>query len=121
MPDDQMRRHAQQHQGYRGARSWLRSSLRAREKVADRRIDQDRQGQLSDAPQIANASEAVQLGRVFIELINAPFLNAGGTPNLSDPDDVVDFERLIELAEPLGPIGSSAPTALIQRQFQLAQ
>jgi hypothetical protein len=63
----------------------------------------------------------VQLGRVFIELINAPFLNAGGTPNLSDPDDVVDFERLIELAEPLGPIGSSAPTTLIQRQFQLAQ
>ena len=27
-----------------------------------------------------NASEAVQDGRIFIELINAPFLNAGGTP-----------------------------------------
>jgi hypothetical protein len=47
-PDDQMRRHAQQHQGYRGARSWLRSSLRAREKVADRGNDQGPQGQLSD-------------------------------------------------------------------------
>jgi hypothetical protein len=30
--------------------------------------------------EIANAAEAVQDGRVAIELINAPFLNAGGTP-----------------------------------------
>ena len=40
---------------------------------------------------------------------------------LSGAEDVVDFERPIELAEPLGPIGCSAPTALFQRQFQLAQ
>ena len=30
--------------------------------------------------EIANAAEAVQNGRIHIELINAPFLNAGGTP-----------------------------------------
>jgi hypothetical protein len=30
--------------------------------------------------EIAKAVEAVQDGRIFIELINAPFLNAGGTP-----------------------------------------
>ena len=30
---------------------------------------------------IANASEAVQDGRIYIELINSPFLKAGGTPN----------------------------------------
>ena len=31
--------------------------------------------------QIANASEAVQDGRIYIELINAPFLKEGGTPD----------------------------------------
>ena len=31
--------------------------------------------------QIANASEAVQDGRIYIELINNPFLNEGGTPD----------------------------------------
>jgi hypothetical protein len=31
--------------------------------------------------EIANASEAVQEGRIYIELINAPFLKAGGTPD----------------------------------------
>jgi hypothetical protein len=30
--------------------------------------------------EIANAAAAVQDGRIHIELINAPFLNAGGTP-----------------------------------------
>jgi hypothetical protein len=30
--------------------------------------------------EIANAAEAVQDGRIHIELINAPFLNAGGSP-----------------------------------------
>ena len=30
--------------------------------------------------EIANAAEAVQEGRIHIELINAPFLDAGGTP-----------------------------------------
>jgi hypothetical protein len=30
--------------------------------------------------QIANASEAVQDGRIYIELINNPFLKEGGTP-----------------------------------------
>jgi hypothetical protein len=30
--------------------------------------------------QIANASEAVQDGRIYIELINSPFLKEGGTP-----------------------------------------
>ena len=30
--------------------------------------------------EIANAAEAVQDGRIHIELINAPFLSAGGTP-----------------------------------------
>jgi hypothetical protein len=31
--------------------------------------------------QIANASEAVQDGRIYIELINNPFLREGGTPD----------------------------------------
>jgi hypothetical protein len=31
--------------------------------------------------QIANASEAVQDGGIYIELINAPFLKGGGTPD----------------------------------------
>jgi hypothetical protein len=31
--------------------------------------------------EIANATEAVQDGRVFIELINGAFLEAGGTPD----------------------------------------
>ena len=31
--------------------------------------------------QFANATEAVQDGRIYIELINAHFLKAGGTPN----------------------------------------
>jgi hypothetical protein len=31
--------------------------------------------------QIANASAAVQDGRIYIELINAPFLKEGGTPD----------------------------------------
>ena len=30
--------------------------------------------------EIANAAEAVQDGRVHIELVNGPFLGAGGTP-----------------------------------------
>jgi hypothetical protein len=30
--------------------------------------------------EIANAAEAVQDGRIHIELVNAPFLKAGGTP-----------------------------------------
>jgi hypothetical protein len=30
--------------------------------------------------EIANTSEAVQDGRVFIEMINGPFLKEGGTP-----------------------------------------
>ena len=31
--------------------------------------------------QIANASEAVQDGHIYIELINNPFLKEGGTPD----------------------------------------
>jgi hypothetical protein len=31
--------------------------------------------------EIANASEAVQEGRIYIELINGAFLKAGGTPD----------------------------------------
>jgi hypothetical protein len=31
--------------------------------------------------EIANAAEAVQDGRIHIELINLPFLRAGGTPS----------------------------------------
>jgi hypothetical protein len=31
--------------------------------------------------EIANAAEAVQDGRIFIELINRPFLDQGGTPD----------------------------------------
>jgi hypothetical protein len=31
--------------------------------------------------EIANAVEAVQDGRIFVELVNRPFLDAGGTPD----------------------------------------
>ena len=31
--------------------------------------------------QIANASEAVQDGRIYIELLNSPLLKEGGTPD----------------------------------------
>jgi hypothetical protein len=31
--------------------------------------------------QIANAVEAVQDGRIYVELINGPFLKDGGTPD----------------------------------------
>jgi hypothetical protein len=37
------------------------------------------------------------------------------TTNLSGPDDVVNFERLVELIEPLGPVGGAAPAALVER------
>jgi hypothetical protein len=32
--------------------------------------------------EIANAVEAVQDGRIYIELVNGPFLEEGGTPDL---------------------------------------
>jgi hypothetical protein len=31
--------------------------------------------------EIANAAEAVQDGRIYVELVNGPFLEAGGTPD----------------------------------------
>jgi hypothetical protein len=31
--------------------------------------------------EIANAAEAVQDGRIFVERVNRPFLDAGGTPD----------------------------------------
>jgi hypothetical protein len=31
--------------------------------------------------EIANATEAVWDGRIYVELINTPFLDAGGTPD----------------------------------------
>src|SRR3984885_5116288 len=43
------------------------------------------------------------------------------TTNRSDPDNVVEFERLIELAEPLGTVSCATTAAFIERQFQLAQ
>jgi hypothetical protein len=33
----------------------------------------------------------------------------------------MDFERLVDLAEPFGPVDCAAAAALINRQFQLAQ
>src|SRR5580704_11512752 len=39
----------------------------------------------------------------------------------SGAEDVVDFERLVDLGEPLGAVGGAAAAALIERQFQLAQ
>jgi hypothetical protein len=34
-------------------------------------------------------------------------------------EDVVDFERLVDLGEPFGPVGGAAAAPLVQRQFQL--
>src|ERR1700689_2862161 len=39
----------------------------------------------------------------------------------SGAEDVVDFERLVELIEPFGTVGGAAATAFIERQFELAQ
>src|SRR5882724_13363280 len=36
-------------------------------------------------------------------------------------DDVVDFERLVDLVEPFGPVRRAAPAALVERKLQLAQ
>ena len=36
-------------------------------------------------------------------------------------DDVVQFERFIDLCRPLRAVGGAATTALVERQFQLAQ
>jgi len=36
-------------------------------------------------------------------------------------ENVVEFERLVDLCEPFGPVGCAAAAALIERQFQLAQ
>src|SRR6476469_3738989 len=36
-------------------------------------------------------------------------------------EDVVKFERLVDLAEPFGAVGCPATTALVERQLQLAQ
>jgi len=33
----------------------------------------------------------------------------------------VDFERLVDLVEPLRPVGGTAAAALVERQLQLAQ
>jgi hypothetical protein len=32
-------------------------------------------------------------------------------------EDVVHFQRLVDLGEPLGAVGSAAATALVERQF----
>src|SRR3984957_5471956 len=40
---------------------------------------------------------------------------------VSGLQDVVDFERLVDLAEPFGAVGCAAPAALVERQLQLAQ
>src|SRR6266403_610407 len=36
-------------------------------------------------------------------------------------DDIVEFERLVDLAEPFGAVGGAATAALVEREFQLAQ
>src|SRR4051794_33905752 len=36
-------------------------------------------------------------------------------------EDVVDFERLVDLGEPFGPAGGAAATAFVERQLQLTQ
>src|SRR6266436_5682508 len=36
-------------------------------------------------------------------------------------DDVVEFERLVDLVEPFGPVRRAAPAPLIERKLQLAQ
>src|SRR5947207_11254906 len=36
-------------------------------------------------------------------------------------EDVVEFERFVDLAEPFGPVGSAAAAPLVEGQFQLAQ
>src|SRR6185437_14002412 len=39
----------------------------------------------------------------------------------SRANDVMKFERLVELVEPFGPVGRAAAAAFVQRQLQLAQ
>src|SRR3569832_2808324 len=40
---------------------------------------------------------------------------------ISGADDVVELERLVDLAEPLGAVGSAAAPTLVQREFELTQ
>ena len=44
--------------------------------------------------EIANVTEPVQDGRLYVELINAAFLNAGGSPDEYRRHRVRDHERL---------------------------
>src|SRR5437899_2337438 len=39
----------------------------------------------------------------------------------SGAEDVVDLERLVDLSEPLGPIGRTAAAALVERKLELAE
>src|SRR5450631_201828 len=42
-------------------------------------------------------------------------------PQSLGAEDVVDFERLVDLGEPFRPVGGPAAATLVERQFQLAQ
>src|SRR5580704_9920997 len=43
------------------------------------------------------------------------------TLRVSGAQDVVDFERLVDLAEPFGAVGCAAAAALVERKLQLPQ
>ena len=42
---------------------------------------------------------------------------AGMRDGVSDAEDVVGFERLVDMGEPFGTVGSAAPAAFVERQF----
>ena len=54
--------------------------------------------------EIANATEAVQDGRIRIEKINAPFLQAGGSP--------AEYGAGLDLAIAKGGSGSTSPAPM---------
>jgi len=50
-------------------------------KFAEHRPFSDPEAAVRKLIEIANAAEAVQDGRIYIERVNGPFLAAGGTPD----------------------------------------
>jgi hypothetical protein len=63
--------------------------------VAERPFD-DPDAAARKLVEIANAVEAVQDGRIYIERINGPFLDEGGTPDQFRASDVAPLPKVPE-------------------------
>ena len=63
----------------------------------------------------------VLVGRICCKRDTNPKNKLSELPTPSGAEDVMEFERLVDLGEPFGAIGCAAAAAFIERQFQLAQ